>query len=270
MAALQDKEGCAGSSLRGKCPRADLVRRKVAFSSETCYRLERSKPGLGPRGIPFGSQASAKPYFIGGVMKKLQLSSMCICLLIVIGFAAQGFTLELGDNKFVFIGYVSGDAKSGDYTIKADPTDREFRLSAGQLKNYKALRTSLARAAQAGEHNKCIRFSGRWAGNGRQLDAANLQVEIIEGERDCPHKIYSTRTINGVYEGTEWGDFGHVTIREANGTSIDMFGDGDEVFGEKTGIRVQASVTTAQDWLDTGDWGMCVIADFLESGKRLN
>lgn len=94
-------------------------------------------------------------------------------------------------------------------------------------------------------------------------------METIDGAKDCPEKIYSERVITGVYEGTEWGDFGHAPIREANGAIIELPGDGEDVFGEKTGIRAQANVQTAQEWLDTGDWGMCVISYFLVSGKRL-
>lgn len=198
-------------------------------------------------------------------MKKSYILSLFFCFISLCASLVQVSALDLGEGNFVFIGHVTRDDKSGAYEINDSETERKFTISTQSLKNHKPLSAALAEGAKADQS----RFSGAWAQSGNGIDLGRLRIEPITGEKDCPQKIYSTRKIIGVYEGTEWGDFGHVTIKEASGKSVELLGDGEDVFGKKTGVKVSATVQTAQEWLDTGDWGMCVISDFLVGGKRI-
>lgn len=196
-------------------------------------------------------------------MKKLLVIGLFLCSLNFFLGAIHAKALDLGDGKFVFIGSVTEE--KGDYVIREG--EREYRLSIAQLKgtNPGSILANLVKNDKSG------RFSGSWIGSGakRELNPASLKIEVINGEADCPEKIFSTNSITGTFMGTDCGDFCYTTIRDKNGRELTMYGDTEEIFGSKEGVKVSAEYQTAQTWLDTGDWGMCVIGDFFKSGKRI-
>lgn len=194
--------------------------------------------------------------------------SLLFVLLAFCLIAQAASAIDLGNGQFVFLGAVEKmPGKNTGYIIREG--DVQYKLPAAKLKDFKTLSSTLAKLT--GSEDLGARFSGTWLQNGntRDLDPANLKVEIIRGEKDCPEKIFSSHNITGTFMGTDCGDFCYTTVKDKNGKDFTMYGDTEEVFGTKPGIKVSIEYETAQAWLDTGDWGTCVIADFFKSGKKL-
>lgn len=174
--------------------------------------------------------------------------------------------LDQDNGGFIFISQISKEDQNGKTTYSFKDGERNFKFQKSQLQNNKALLNVLENAS---ESDKGIRFSGTWEiQNGKKiLNPANLKAELINGEKDCPEIIYATKTVTGTFIECVCGDFCHTTIKDSQGQELELFGDTTDIFGEKSGPKVSVKYQTAQAWLDTGDWGMCVIDNFFESGK---
>ena len=201
-------------------------------------------------------------------MKKLSLRVLLLLLCGFWFFASAGSAYDFENNQFVFVGNVTRqDSQTGGYVI--NDSGQDYTLSSAQLKDFKNLDSILAKAVKS--EDKSVRFSGVWTmvNDKKELDPANLKAEIINDAKDCPEKTFSRHTITGTFLGTDCGDFCYTTVKDNDGKEITMYGDTEEIFGTKPGIRVTVDYEVAQAWLDTGDWGMCVVSEFFVSGKEV-
>lgn len=199
-------------------------------------------------------------------MKRFLSICVFLNLLCMLTFISGANALDLGNGKFIIFGSVhKQEGKNGSYVITDfDDGEKEYMLKPASLKNYPPLLEALS---QADKKNYQLRMTGVWGRSG-QLDPAQLTVEMIRDEKDCPDKVFSTHTLTGTYMGTEWGDFGHVIIKQSNGKEISKIGDGEDLFGKRTGIKVEITYDVMQAWNPYGGGG-CGIMEVVKSGKRI-
>ena len=87
----------------------------------------------------------------------------------------------------------------------------------------------------------------------------------------CPSKVLETGRIEGIYRGTECGDFCYADIELSNGEMFSLIADEDkivELFGQGTGQRVSAEYRLEQFWIEEGQH--CARDEVLASGKVLS
>ena len=95
----------------------------------------------------------------------------------------------------------------------------------------------------------------------------------------CPRKVLETRTVEGIFDGAECGDFCHATLKLDNGEFFSAFADPDEVtniYGAQTGMRVSMTYTVEQYWefenveeTNPNGPGVCTKAEFFKTGAVL-
>lgn len=201
-------------------------------------------------------------------MKKSFLSAALLALFLL-SPPAPAPAYELGDNNRVHVGNIATEEIGGKTLYKLDARfDEAINLGfENDLAKNKKLLDFLKKSMDA---SRQVRLTGVWhrKGGNFELEPESAKYEKVGGAKDCPEKVFRTVNIEGIYEGSECGDFCYSTIRTKNG-EVGLLGDGEELLGNKTGFRVAATYDIMQLWLDTGDWGFCEIAPLLKSAKRI-
>lgn len=95
------------------------------------------------------------------------------------------------------------------------------------------------------------------------------QPKPASSESMCPTKVLSTHTIEGVFLGTECGDYCHGSIKLANGKEFIFFGNVDKIEKHlgKTGNNVSVTYELTQMWNEYGKF--CAKNGVFKSGKIL-
>lgn len=109
------------------------------------------------------------------------------------------------------------------------------------------------------------------------MAAADVQAEIVEHitkRKDCVEKTLERKTLEGIYLGTDCGDYCHTTIRLAGGKEVTLLCnvDADKVFRNAENRKVRVDIELQQFWMPEGDApepGNCVREDLLVRGTVL-
>lgn len=103
-----------------------------------------------------------------------------------------------------------------------------------------------------------------------------LSCEPIKSVKDCPQKKMGSKSVTGIYKGTDCGDNCYIFLQLPDGKTYDAYADPDEVeklFGPKPGKRVLINVNIEQFWMPEGDDingpGFCMVGDTFAGGKVL-
>lgn len=133
------------------------------------------------------------------------------------------------------------------------------------------------------ENDKQIRITGIWKkdGNVMLLDAATAICQPINSAKDCPDKVVGTKTLTGVYNGVECGDFCYILLKISDNKDFSGYADEDEVeklFGNKQGKKVSATFEMRQMWTNEGGPeddrpdapGWCSVEPVFKTGKVIS
>lgn len=104
-----------------------------------------------------------------------------------------------------------------------------------------------------------------------------VSCKPIKNSKDCPRKKVGMKTMDGIYQGTDCGDYCYVLLKLTDGREYSAYADSDEVeklLGTKKGKFVQINVNVEQFWMPDGDDfdgpGFCVVGETFVNGKVID
>ena len=140
----------------------------------------------------------------------------------------------------------------------------------------------VARKALANIPVKKIRFGNDINELCQQAQISTVPGDVIaaSSKANCPQKVLETRTVVGIFDGTDCGDACYANLKLDNGDFFSVYADQDEVtkiFGEQTGIRVSMAYTVEQYWefenieeTNPNGPGICTKGEFFKTGTIIS